>query len=599
MRKLTYPLVLALSLLVPLNASLDAVEGQVDEVTRQKAADLIAGMVEDVKALTLPENRIWALMRAADLLWRVDEKQARTLIAEAVKAFEEMLGGLEETEDYEQTLNRIFELRREMLLAISRHDARLAQELLRATRQPMVSQPDRQYRRTDFEAEIETGLAIQMVATNPKQAAILAGETLQRGFSSELPNLLYLLEQHDPGAAAELAGAIVKQLEPEDIEKDYAARAIAFNMISRVIEAGRPMPPGQDVRKPLLDEKTLRALKETVFDGGLRAMSTAPIYNWPMQGQMELVMQEFDAFVARRSPAMRAKLTEYNEANRAKGQDWNKYNEIVQNASIEAALEAASQAPFEMRNHIYQQAAWKAFNAGDTARAYAIIDEKITDPGQRKSMKAGFHEQLVWRAVEQEKLSEAKRLISEIPSTERRISLLVQLSQRALEATNKKLALELLGEARGFISSRPANHAELESRFELAGAYAALEANPGFELLEPAIARINENMAAATVLDGFDIYGYFINGEFTLRRGTSLLSTVQRCSEVLGSLARQDLDRARSAVDLLQRSEARILARLGIAEAVLSNRENPGMSSGIGISHGRGMRMMMVRLRPL
>ena len=54
----------------------------------------------------------------------------------------------------------------------------------------------------------------------------------------------------------------------------------------------------------------------------------------------------------------------------------------------------------------------------------------------------------------------------------------------------------------------------------------------------------------------------------------------------LSALARADFDRAKTAADRFQRNEANLMARLLIAQAVLSNRAAVGgrIGGGIGIS---------------
>jgi len=80
-----------------------------------------------------------------------------------------------------------------------------------------------------------------------------------------------------------------------------------------------------------------------------------------------------------------------------------------------------------------------------------------------------------------------------------------------------------------------------------------------------------ELSAAALVLNGFDLQQYFRNGELVISSGNSLNSIAQQSAEELGSIGRNDLDRARSMAELFRRPEMRVMALLQIAQAALTN----------------------------
>ena len=589
-------LVMAFVLSLPASARTGG-QQSLDEEQKQGAL-LLKSVISDSRSLAIPENRIAILIRAVDLVWRSDEKQARALVADAIKCFNEITSGLKDVDpDYQQRLETVFQLRQEMLLGISRHDSRTALEFLRATRQPVPPQYDQQYRRPDFEAELETRLAMEIAERDAAEALRFAQEALASGFSSNLTALISQLESKDPAAAAKLAKLFIGKVRSEDIRRSPGANSTAFYLMNRAMELGRPpfQLRQEDPRpQPLIDEKDIGGLKGTVFGAAVESLSNPQPYTYSsIMDQLMPLMPEFEGFVGTRAPELLAKVNDYRVTKNAQMEVWKKYEDL-ERRSVDALVQAIPQAPAELRDNLYQKAAWKAFDEGDVARAKSIIEEGIADPRQQTQQLASIIERQLWRAAEDGKVAEVRQRISQIPSAERRVQLLIVIHNRILEAGNKRLALELLEEARGETSRRPGNYSELMTQLELADAYARIEPARGFEIVERNIALLNENAAAAKQLDGFDT-NYFDEGELLLFRTGQLMMALNRCAESLRALGRADFNRAKASAELFQMTEARLLARLAVAEGVLIDpaEKRPVLSSGLG-GFGRRSSVLLI-----
>ncbi len=139
---------------------------------------------------------------------------------------------------------------------------------------------------------------------------------------------------------------------------------------------------------------------------------------------------------------------------------------------------------------------------------------------------------------------------------------------------DRKMALELLDEARKLINSPPSNQKQIDALMQVAGAYALVEPARAFELINPLIVQANEMIAAAALLDKFGSgQGLFKRGEMLLQHSFSAANGpyVQHLRK-LTSLARADFERTKTAVDGFQRDEIRLMGRLLIAQSVLSDR---------------------------
>ena len=134
----------------------------------------------------------------------------------------------------------IFRLRQKLLRQVANRDSQLALEMLRATRQvaprpfgPEFPLPD--------DRQLEQEIASEVAARDPAQALQVARESLAKGLTFELLNLLYQLNEKDSEKASEFAGEIIAKLDTTNVAKDFRASLIALQLLmtSRVPNTAR------------------------------------------------------------------------------------------------------------------------------------------------------------------------------------------------------------------------------------------------------------------------------------------------------------------------------------------------------------------------
>ena len=113
----------------------------------------------------------------------------------------------------------------------------------------------------------------------------------------------------------------------------------------------------------------------------------------------------------------------------------------------------------------------------------------------------------------------------------------------------------------------------MQALVRVATTYESLDAGKGTGIIEKVIDQVNELVAAALVLNGFDVQGYFRNGEFIIMGGNLLNNIAQECGQVLAANANHDFDRARSAAERFQRPEMRLIALSQIVQGLLTSSE--------------------------
>ena len=244
---------------------------------------------------------------------------------------------------------------------------------------------------------------------------------------------------------------------------------------------------------------------------------------------------------------------------------------ISEKGTVDDMLALASKYPPEFQNMLYQNAAWKAVNSGDTARAREIAD-KIADPVQRRQVTDQIDNQAARAAEGDNKVIEARRLAEKANTINRKIEILIQAANTITNSGgDKKSALELLNEAKAVLASTPQSAAELTAQLRLAQAYMRLDTDAAFAILQPVVVRLNELVAAAVVLDGIDFH-YLKDGEWMMPGANNLGNMVSSLDQILAALGRIDFDRARTLADQIGRPEMRVLMEIDLVQTALGGK---------------------------
>jgi hypothetical protein len=180
------------------------------------------------------------------------------------------------------------------------------------------------------------------------------------------------------------------------------------------------------------------------------------------------------------------------------------------------------------------------------------------------------------RAALAGKLEDMRQMLARMRTDAERVNWLTQMAAAAAQRKDPKLALLLLDEARSLIGRRAENYQQLELQLRVARTYVSVDSARAAEVLEPGIEQLNELLAAAAALSGFELR-VFKEGEMLLQGGGQLSSMVSRYGQELAALARSDFERAQTAADRFQRLESRLIARLAIVRGVLGVRAESEM----------------------
>ena len=570
----------------------------------RKATALLEQVVTEAQGMKLPENRVRVQITAADMLWDRSQARARGLFSDAATVLGQMALDADRTDREEvQTLNQ---LRQELVLTAARHDADLAYQLLRST-QSLTANNAGNGRRipVDPQSNLEQNLLAAIAASDPKVAYQKANESLDKGeYPTALARVLAQLQAKDPEAFKKLSDKTLSRLGSDSLLASREATSLAMSLLM-------PGPrisasTSADVNKPaantaqVLNESAYHDLMENAVTASLSVTSLGPgniirggggrgpfraaqqqnttAQNPPDDTQvrqnnarmllfgLSTMLPQIDQYLPERATALRQKLTDLGMGTNSMMNYGNQMRTAMQQGTSDSLEAAAKVAPTQIQSRLYQQAAQKAIDEGNTDRALQIANDHLDESGRNSITQAIDFKRMATDASP-EKLNEIRLKLAALPSDSDRVKYLIELAT-ATQKDNPKLALRFLEDARTLVSRRATNFKEFEDQLQVADAFALLDPKRSFDVLEPGIAQLNELLAAAQVLNGFEV-DVFRDGELPLQGGSDLGNMVARYGQELAALAKVDFDRARMTADRFQFAEPRLLAKLSIVQVAL------------------------------
>lgn len=553
----------------------------------KKAVVLLEEAVADARQLKHVESGVHAEVVAAGLLWPRDEQSARALFKEAADGVS-ALGAQVDPEDpqFYNAAQSASQLRVELVQAAARFDPKLALDYLRSTRpqHPEAFQAAG-YNQLSQEQALEMSLAGQIAAQDPKKALAMAEESLSRGPTTALASVLNQLRAKDPASASKLAADIVTKLVGVDISNDSEASGLASQLLSMTrpadpsttqqvsIMVEEPMDsatPDRAQAVQLIDQQTRAQLIEKVLASVAKATNDVPNQGgvYYLYSALQTLMPELEKTMPSRVPALRQRMETIERSINPQAQLWKPYQELMQTGTADALLEAASKAPAEVRDQLYTQAAWKAFNDGnDPERARQIVDS-MPNPQQRAQMRRNIDQQVQWHAAQKGDYDAARQAALRLPTVEEKVSALLQVAGAAAAKGDKQAARSTLEEALGLLGDQPHNYQQFAAELQVASAEAQFDAEGSFTIIETSIERLNDLLDSAASLDGFGQDG-FTDGELNVQSGYIWNQMINQCTSALGALAPSDFDRASADAKKFRRADSRAVAELLLAQTLL------------------------------
>ena len=551
------------------------------EEVKAKGIALLAEIEATIPQIKSPHNRIQAQLKAAELLWDINEKRAARLMADAIAGIKEFmadpdLGGDQHLMQY----HTIVQLRQEVLRVLADRDPDAALSFLQSTTSRFSPYNSSRELLTE-ESTLELSIASRVSQKDPNKAAQMVRRNLKQAYSYNLVPTASQIAAKNPELARELGHEIAgKLLSEEKLIKNADAANVAMILLrsynapeaSVQIVAKDTAAPSQP---SLLSEEDYKELLQKALDEVLaytpRVMNQSPDAIWNLIPGLQAMGDQMERAINGSKAALDKKIAEMSGANNMIVNPMQEYmNALNGNTPAEAALETIENAPADYREQLYIQLANREAANGDAARARQIVNDHIANPYQRRQALANIEQQEMYRTVGKGNIEEALRALGN-RSPKERASQLTQILNQIGQGQNRATALRQLEQARALLSTSPqAQDAEqMSALFEFARTFSNYDVKRSFEIIDPLIDQFNDLCEAARKLEGFGGEN-FDDDELNMQNGNAMANIASQMSGVLGQLAMTNFDRTKTATAKILLPEVRLKTYLEIAQQTIT-----------------------------
>ena len=548
------------------------------EAAKGKGLALVAEMDGPIAQIKSPVTRIRTQLQAAQLIWSSDEKRASKYFADATNGFKEYLASVDATdESYPQQYQAISELRYQIIQILADRDPDAALSFLYSSKPPPNPTETRGYGSSQ-EGLLELAIANQIARTDPNRALQIARQTLKTHYSGNLVSTVGLLRLKNPELAAQLAGEIASKLLNEKLLTNPEAASVAINLLrfGHQQNNGSVSSPDGPRVAILSDEQYRELLQKAVTEAMSYTRSSPGRYSPQNDAAMNLLYglrqfaSELDTVSNGNSAAITKRVAELS------GQDpavMDQYQKIITDSPADTVLETIEKTPVDQREQLYIQLASREANNGELARARQIVNQRVTNPYQRRNALASINQREMSVAMAKGKVDEALRIIGSLPTPRDRALLIAQIAPQIGAGQKRANAINFLEQAKSLLGpSLPAqDQSQMQALVEIARAFGKYDVKRSFEILDPLIDQVNDLCTAARTLEGFGMESYD-DEELNLQNGGSVPQAVQQVTNALGTLALTNFERARAASDRLRLPEVRLKAYMEIAQQTIQGR---------------------------
>jgi predicted negative regulator of RcsB-dependent stress response len=573
----------------------------------QNALDMLDQAVNEAATLKLPENRALIFAMAGDLLWSKNAKRGSDLFREAAN---NIMMVVTAPEDKTAAVNPtatmfgrrdIANLRRMVLTALAAHDAELALEFLRTTRSADVAAELQAYLssktaastpeappkpRTGFnykaedEIRLEQALVSKAAEQDPKKAAKMLRESLDKGISYEVLPIIYKVVGKDAELGNQLLSEVFQKIFETDLLKNRNELYFALNLIKTLSGPRAENSPNKALAKLKVEDKTLKDLAVKMADSLMRASN----YNDGFAFSQAIPVLE--KFVPERVVQLKQK----QAALRKQIPDNVRFFESPPslndpNATAETLITEAAKAEPQFRGMMYREAANRAFTNGDAEKTRAVLQNQ-PESKDRDDAIALLDTRLTAKQLETGKLDEARKLIDRMPVGNEKVGQIVQIAIYSFKLNTKESrenAVSLMEEARQMVKDFPEDKDETDGLLRVVAGYALIETPRAFSMLSPVIEQSNDLINASAALAKYNKQNQtFRDGEIVMSNSFgSAGSKFFRYGREMKMLAQADLSKTRGLIHQFRRDDVRIFAKVFIAQGIL--KEKMGIEGAVPV----------------
>lgn len=570
----------------------------------KRVVEMLDSVAADAATLKLAHNRAVVFAMTGDLYWKFDEKRARELFRDSAN---EMVNANAEAEKEKKETEDMFagmfefgsDTRSTILPLIAKHDADLALEIMVQTRSAKLieamakaAQPNKKEEglydfdpdkyRARQEIDLEQRFAVLAAEQNPDKAIKLIKDSLAKGISFNVKQLLEKVYEKDKKKAQSLADDVVAKIVETDLSKKLEDLQTVIRLLQSATNPNTPKSP--DKSKFSFSDQQLKDIANKLANTFLQTGQM------PFQLSMSMIriMKDLEKFIPERMPVLKQKQADVMkglppEFSRLQQQEkiwnpnstpeeilanWPKYNEMEKSMAGSSLVSKIAQ-------------------VDDDARAKSLIDQ-IPDEKIRDQARERYESAKIGRASAEGKLDDAKKMISNLTKKKTQIQKYVALAIEFYKKgsdKDKETAVGLMKDARALMSEYPEDEDELNDLMEIVKGYAIVNPDESFRLFEPVVDQINDYLQASAILSKYNKRNKsFKKGELVLKTSGYSSDNVLlfRYVKQVQMMGKADLNRMATLTDRFQRSDARTIVKLFVVQGVLEDDKKGGAPESTG-----------------
>ena len=566
-------------------------KSDVSPEVREKAVALLKTAAREVGNYAAAENRVRGGIMAADLLWEHDEEAARTIFQNVEAELQAMFNDVSVTHatedepaanDYTKRYT-LSQLRSEFLLALAPRDPQLALQAFHQLRTETAGKDEYD----PLKAEgLELEIAAAVAKKDPEKSYELASRALKTTLDYSTINTLGELYKNNPEVGAKFARDILAKFKTAKVRRvntnsntTNAAANISetpdtafyadLSTITTFLQNAQTL--NRQAEKKATDQKKIVLLN----DSDMRELSDLTVQVFIRQGSPEpYAIGSVMPIVKKYSPAaaqmVRARLNaEQLTALESIGDSTDYYSSRDEKSVDEIIADAEKSQPAE-RDSRYADAITKALEKDELEKADEIAG-KIKDRKSYEYILDQIKQNAPTIKARRGDIAEVRKMLAGIKSADEKAQALTELVITVANKGDKEAAGKLLDEANVLLPAQLKRKPNLDTTLRIAGAFAVVQPERAFNLIETSVAQMNELIQAGVLIQDFYEYETVQADEVLLdamhRQGFAHTTNI---TALIKTLAAADFARTVALSDKFGRQEIRLFVRLKIAEALLN-----------------------------
>lgn len=506
---------------------------------RKNATELLRETSAMTASINSPSNRINFTVSVADLLWNLDKAEANAMFNAAIEEVRKGILQIDAEMNFaigngiptsinsntrgrnSDKINQVLTWRSTIVNSLSNRDPEWALRFVNEANQITTNLKFK--KRIERSDKTLTSTLARKVAEQDKTKALEFGrESLSKGFSNDVVNMMQKIYAKDTEKSVKFGEEIIKKLDTTNLDRNSLWTLVRLFQFGLATSANTDKPP-------LFSNSSMQKLAEKL---AVETVKPSNRYrSFPPQ-----VMSGLEKYAPQNATQVKSVFEQRNSNRRTRRPE--QVNGI---SSARTSWENSINSQSELRKSIQK------INAQDTS-----IEEKTT------------------------LLNELQNKIMSNSNERWRFTNLVSLAATAKNIGETKKAMEILGDAEGLINRDPKVKSEFSDNRNLANAYAGIDPEKSFQILELIAYRLNG------VIDGYIKFMEYSGNQRMVENGELVINSNSRqftnylslTSDASRSLAEKDFNRLKDLSDKFERPEVRIAIRLMIARGLLNSNQN-------------------------